>query len=38
MFLLEKLPREEAKATDEAMGMFAQHFMLVYDMLKRSCV
>lgn len=35
MFLLEKLPREEAKATDEAMGMFAQP---VHDMLKRSCV
>ena len=27
MFLLEKLPREEAKATDEPMGVSAGHFI-----------
>ena len=27
MFLLEKLPREEAKATDEPMGVSAEFFV-----------
>ena len=27
MFLLEKLPREEAKATDEPMGVSAELFI-----------